>query len=195
MDGRVVFTALIDQILVLLNPLVGFRFLGEGKKESVEFATRRLSGRVCRRVEGVVEELLEESSSLPLVVGGDGGGGGDLPVRIEPKMRKEEVCRFLDLQSGDVLGNEVFQEGSVHKPPGDLTLFVLGYLRRNVVDGTALAFPWWRGLAEAVAPGAAPSWGGAMADGVPSPFREQGFAVVQIWRSVRSGCIGRPPAE
>ena len=101
---------LIDQILVLLNPLVGFRFLGEGKKESVEFATRRLSGRVCRRVEGVVEELLEESSSLPLVVGGDGGGGGDLPVRIEPKMRKEEVCRFLDLQSGDVLGNEVFQK-------------------------------------------------------------------------------------
>jgi hypothetical protein len=56
---------------------------------------RRLFGPVCRRLEGLVEELLAESSSLSHVVRRDGGRRGDLPVRVKPQMGKENVRRFV----------------------------------------------------------------------------------------------------
>jgi hypothetical protein len=110
-------------------------------------------------------------------------------------MGKQEVRCFVGGQCRDVLGDEMFKEGSVHKPPGDLTLSILGHLWRNVVDGAALTFLRRRRLRETVSPIAEPSWGGPKLDPMPSPLREQGFAVGQIWSSVGPRGIGRPPAQ
>ena len=105
---------------MLWSPIAGFGFLGDRQEKPVELAARRLSGRVCRRVGGLLQELLKEVSLLALVVGGDRRGGGDFPVRVEPQMGQQNARRFVGVQGGDVLGDEVLQNGSVHEAPGDL---------------------------------------------------------------------------
>jgi len=95
MAGCVALTALMDEILVLRSPGTGLRFLGQGEEKSVKLAARRLSRRVLRRLKGLVEEPLEESSSLLLVVCGDSGRGGDVPVQVEPQVGRQEVRCFV----------------------------------------------------------------------------------------------------
>jgi hypothetical protein len=82
---------------VLRSPSAGFRFLGVAAEKSVPLVVRRLFGPVCRRLEGLVEELLVESSSLSHVVRRDGGRRGDLPVRVKNHRWGRRTCAASSL--------------------------------------------------------------------------------------------------
>jgi hypothetical protein len=57
---------------------------------------------------------------------------------VRPDKRPAKTGRVTRVQGGDVLRDEVLEEGSVHETPGDLSLVVLAHLGCNVVDCAAL---------------------------------------------------------
>src|SRR5690606_39798844 len=89
---------------------------------------------------------------------------------------------IIGIHVGDVLGDEVLQDGSVDEPPTDSSLAVPGDFGRNVVNEASLPLFWHRpcGLDERVAPVAEPGGGDAIVDRMPRPQPKQGLAVLHI---------------
>ena len=136
-------------------------------------------------------ELVNQFAAL--LVSRDGHGQGDSPLRVEPDVGQQRICRLGGRESGQVFGHQVLPQGAVQEPALDLCAVVevgegILLFGCDIVEGALHGRRRVERRAvrrDCLGPHAQPRGGDRVFDGIPGPLLQDCAACVRVNRLLR----------